>query len=65
MMGDSKAKKWPKIVLVLAAIYLLIPFDFISDLIPFLGWLDDLVVLVATITTVGKSVKAYKDKPSV
>ena len=60
MLSDEKAGKWPKILLIIAVIYLLLPFDFISDFIPLLGIVDDLLVLFVTITTIGKSYRAYK-----
>lgn len=59
MLNDKKAGKWPKIVLVIAVIYLILPVDIISDFIPFLGLFDDAVVLITTLTAVGKSVKRY------
>lgn len=40
------ALKWPgKLALLLMAIYVLSPIDIIPDWIPFLGWVDDLVMV--------------------
>ena len=38
------------ITIVLCILYILSPIDFIPDLIPFLGWLDDLGVLAYLVT---------------
>ncbi len=37
----------PKIALVLAIAYLIVPIDFIPDVFPFFGWLDDLGIFTA------------------
>lgn len=38
-------KHWGMIIALLAVLYIISPIDFIPDFIPFLGWIDDLVVL--------------------
>ena len=43
-----KLKPWEWILIVAAIIYTASPIDFIPDVIPIIGWLDDLAVLVAT-----------------
>jgi|SRR5690554_4391330 len=40
------ANVWEKLLFLFPIIYLLFPFDIIPDLVPFLGHLDDIVVLV-------------------
>lgn len=48
-LSDGKADWKPKVLAVLAIVYLMWPIDFIPDLAPILGWLDDLgFVSVAT-----------------
>ncbi len=37
----------PKILVILAALYVLSPIDLVSDVIPVLGWLDDGVIAFA------------------
>ncbi len=39
---DKRTNWKPKALLALAVVYLLWPVDLVPDLIPFLGWLDDL-----------------------
>lgn len=42
---DKRTGIWSKITAALAIIYLLSPIDLIPDVIPFFGWLDDLVLV--------------------
>lgn len=44
----KKLKPWDWILIVAAIIYTISPIDLIPDVIPIVGWLDDLAVLVAT-----------------
>lgn len=44
-LRDPKTDWKPKIALVLAVGYLITPIDFFPDVIPVLGWLDDIGVL--------------------
>ena len=60
MFSDKKASKWPKIAMIAALLYLLIPTDFIPDIVPILGLLDDLGLLIAAIATVLNALKKYK-----
>lgn len=41
-LADQQAATWKKALLVLVLFYVLLPVDFIPDLIPVWGWLDDL-----------------------
>ena len=36
---------WLKALMLLIPAYLLNPFDFVPDFIPFVGWLDDAVII--------------------
>jgi uncharacterized membrane protein YkvA (DUF1232 family) len=42
---DPRVPRWPKLGLVAAVGYVLVPFDLVPDVIPLLGQLDDLTVL--------------------
>lgn len=44
MFGEFVKKKWPILV---ALLYLILPIDIISDAIPFVGNVDDSIVLLA------------------
>ena len=41
---DRKTPWYVKLILAIGFVYILYPFDFITDRIPVLGWLDDLTV---------------------
>ncbi|MBP1684483.1 MAG: hypothetical protein H6Q33_626 [Deltaproteobacteria bacterium] len=43
---DARVSIWPKALLVVSLLYLVFPVDFIPDVLPFLGEVDDLVLLI-------------------
>ena len=49
LMLDKRVPFKLKILPILAIVYLLLPWDFLPDLIPLIGWIDDIVVLIASI----------------
>ena len=55
VLEDSSTPKWVKAVIVAALVYLINPVDAVPDVIPGLGYSDDLGVLVAAL----RSVKAH------
>jgi uncharacterized membrane protein YkvA (DUF1232 family) len=42
---DGRVPLWPKAVPVLAVAYVLLPFDLLPDVMPFVGQVDDLAML--------------------
>ena len=40
-----------KVIPFIAILYVLLPFDFLPDFIPLLGWIDDIAVVVISILT--------------
>jgi uncharacterized membrane protein YkvA (DUF1232 family) len=54
----NKATRW--IAIVLVAIYVISPFDFVPDLIPFVGILDDATIIGILIFIYRK---VYQKKP--
>ncbi len=49
---SSARPRWVWVVmLILAALYVLSPIDFIPDVLPVLGWIDDVAVILITILT--------------
>lgn len=49
---DTKRPKTLRVLCGLAVIYILFPFDFLPDLMPVLGWIDDLLVFIWLISQV-------------
>ncbi len=45
----STSKFWMWLILILAVLYLISPIDFIPDVIPVLGWIDDAIVVISAI----------------
>jgi uncharacterized membrane protein YkvA (DUF1232 family) len=44
ILFDRQTPWYAKTLLIAGAVYILYPFDLVTDLIPWLGWLDDLTV---------------------
>lgn len=47
LFRDPRVPMWKKAVPVLALLYVISPFDFVPDIIPGLGQLDDIGILLA------------------
>ena len=47
LFRDPRVSLWPKLMLVGAVVYVVLPFDLIPDTIPFIGEIDDIVILIA------------------
>ncbi|MDQ3259633.1 MAG: DUF1232 domain-containing protein [Pseudomonadota bacterium] len=50
LLRNPKAPLAAKVVAVGAALYLFSPFDFLTDLIPILGWIDDAIIVSALLS---------------
>jgi uncharacterized membrane protein YkvA (DUF1232 family) len=48
-----------KIIGIIAAVYVIFPFDFIPDYIPVLGWIDDGLVLYLVLKRLVKETQRY------
>ena len=49
LMLDRRVPIWSKLIIPGGLVYILSPIDFIPDIIPILGWLDDIVAAVITL----------------
>ena len=47
LLRDRRVSVWPKALLVGALGYVVLPFDLIPDVIPFVGEVDDVVIFLA------------------
>jgi uncharacterized membrane protein YkvA (DUF1232 family) len=45
LLRDPRIPAWPKVLVPLAAIYVISPVDGLPDIIPLLGWVDDASVI--------------------
>ena len=51
---SSKVARWKKLLGVLAVAYAILPFDFIPDMVPVIGWLDDVGFLAVAFTFIAR-----------
>lgn len=58
-MMDRKVKWYRKSVVVAALLYFLSPLDSIPDAMPFIGFLDDMGVILWTVKFMGKELNGY------
>ena len=49
LVCDRRVSLWPKALLLLGILYALSPVDFIPDVIPFVGEIDDLVIVIVAL----------------
>ena len=49
LMLDRRVPIWSKLIIPGGLVYILSPIDFLPDIIPILGWLDDIVAAVVTL----------------
>ena len=63
-MGKKKKYKWNIIIgFVVAFVYLLIPTDLVPDVVPAVGWIDDIVaILLAVANAIRLAIKIKNDK---
>lgn len=64
-LRDPAAPRLPKIMAVLAVLYVVMPFDLSSDLIPVLGWLDDLGLSGIALGYIATKAAKYEDEADV
>jgi uncharacterized membrane protein YkvA (DUF1232 family) len=58
-LRDAAVPGWRKFVVAGALAYVLLPIDLVPDLVPLLGWLDDLGALAAAVTFLARDVTAH------
>jgi uncharacterized membrane protein YkvA (DUF1232 family) len=46
LFRDARVGRLPKALMVASVLYVLLPFDFLSDLLPLIGVVDDLALLL-------------------
>ncbi len=44
ILSDRQTPWYVKLILTVGLLYIIVPMDFLSDTIPFFGWLDDLAI---------------------
>jgi len=59
---DDAVPGWRKLVVVAAVAYVVFPIDLLPDMVPVLGWLDDLGALGAALTFFARDVASHAAK---
>jgi uncharacterized membrane protein YkvA (DUF1232 family) len=59
-LRDGRVPLWKKLAGLLAVVYFLSPVDAIPDILPILGWFDDLGVLSAAAFYMVRQVQAHR-----
>jgi len=59
--GTYKINKWNLSVLVGTIIYVVSPLDAVPDIIPVLGWLDDVTIVTYSLSKLTEEIKRYKE----
>lgn len=54
-----------KLLFLVSLLYVFFPVDFVPDVIPVLGWLDDLGLLTIAVAFLGRAISRYRNKPLV
>ncbi len=57
--GQYKMSTLTNLVLILGIVYVLLPFDLVTDFIPFFGWLDDGLVIFLLVKRLLKETQRY------
>lgn len=61
MAGKFKVNAWNASIIVATIIYVVSPIDAIPDLIPVLGWLDDVTIVGYALSKLSEELKRYKE----
>lgn len=62
LLFDAKAPRVAQLFAWAAIFYLVMPVDLIPDVIPIIGWLDDLGIVAATLAFVGRAAAKHEDE---
>jgi uncharacterized membrane protein YkvA (DUF1232 family) len=64
-LRDPAAPKLPKFMALLAVLYVVMPADLVPDVIPILGWLDDLGLTGVALGYLATKAAGYEDAEDV
>lgn len=64
-LRDKNAPLLPRIAALFAVLYVVIPFDVIPDVIPVIGWLDDIGAVALVLAWTASQVRKYAAQPAI
>ncbi len=59
-LKSSDVPKAPKLLVLLAIIYMIFPVDLIPDIAPVIGWIDDAGIMSLALAWLGRSIHQYE-----
>jgi uncharacterized membrane protein YkvA (DUF1232 family) len=60
LLRDGRAALWAKLLVVATMLYVVFPFDLLPDLAPFVGWIDDVGLVVVMRLLLYRQVEPYR-----
>lgn len=64
-LADREAPLWPRLVAIATLAYVLLPIDAIPDVVPIIGWLDDLGLVTVALGFVASKAARYANEQNV
>ncbi|MBN8690194.1 MAG: DUF1232 domain-containing protein [Armatimonadetes bacterium] len=59
---DPSVPIWIKVLPIVAGLYLISPIDFVPDVLPILGWIDDIVIVLGLLSQALKGLERIPAK---
>jgi len=60
---SPRVARWKKVLGVLAVVYAVMPIDFIPDVVPIFGWLDDVGILAVAFGFIARDMAKHAKLP--
>jgi uncharacterized membrane protein YkvA (DUF1232 family) len=60
LLRDGRAALWAKLLVVATMLYVVFPFDLVPDVAPFVGWIDDVGLVVVMRLLLYRQVEPYR-----
>ncbi|MEP7121690.1 MAG: DUF1232 domain-containing protein [Byssovorax sp.] len=60
LLRDHRAALWAKLLVVATMLYVVFPFDLLPDVAPFVGWIDDIGLVVVMRLLLYRQVEPYR-----
>lgn len=64
-LGSPRVPRWRKLLGLLAVAYVALPMDLVPDVLPVVGWLDDVGVVAAVVAFLVRDMKKHAAAPAV
>jgi uncharacterized membrane protein YkvA (DUF1232 family) len=58
-LASPAVPRWRKLLGVLAAVYVVLPVDLVPDVLPLIGWLDDVGVVAAVLAFLVRDMRRH------